>query len=330
LANGKIINLMEFRILPIAGDASFRKFYRLKSKKNSKIIIFASKKKYANLVAYSAVNNFLINNQILAPRLYEHNLLKGILIVEDFGDITFNKILVKKNNKLQVYKKLVDLLIKIQKIKPKSKLPSIINKPHIIKNYSKSVLHKESDLFFDWYLPLFLSKKKNKRFKKKAKKILSQLYNRLNFSNSCFVHRDYHVQNLMKIKKKIGVIDSQDALIGNPAYDLVSLVDDVRIKTSSKLKSQICEYYLKKTKKISRIKREKFLEDFNILSVQRSLKIIGIFSRLFKRDKKKKYVKFIPYAWKLLEKRMSSKIFFELRNIFENNISKRTRNKIVY
>jgi len=95
----------------------------------------------------------------------------------------------------------------------------------------------------------------------------------------------------MKIKKKIGVIDSQDALIGNPAYDLVSLVDDVRIKTSSKLKSQICEYYLKKTKKISRIKREKFLEDFNILSVQRSLKIIGIFSRLFKRDKKKKICK---------------------------------------
>ena len=321
---------MESKILAIAGDASFRKFYRLKSKKNSKIIIFATKGKYTNLVAYSAVNNFLINNKILAPKLYEHNLLKGILVVEDFGDTTFNKILVKKNNKLSVYKKLVDLLIKIQKIKPKSKLRSIIKKPHILKSYSKSLLHKESDLFFDWYLPLFLSKKKTKKLKKKAKRILSKLYNRLNFPNSCFVHRDYHVQNLMKIKKKIGVIDSQDALIGNPAYDLVSLVDDVRIKTTSKLKSQICEYYLKKTKKIIRIKKEKFLEDFDILSVQRSLKIIGIFSRLFKRDKKKKYVKFIPYTWNLLEKRMSSKIFFELRKIFEKNISKRTKNKIIH
>ena len=83
---------MKSKIIPIAGDASFRKFYRLKSKKNSKIIIFASKGKYTNLVAYSAVNNFLINNQILAPKLYEHNLSKGILIVEDFGDTTFNKI----------------------------------------------------------------------------------------------------------------------------------------------------------------------------------------------------------------------------------------------
>ena len=107
------------------------------------------------------------------------------------------------------------------------------------------------------------------------------------------------------------------------------MVDDVRVKTSSKLKSQICEYYLKKTKKIYRIKREKFLEDFDILSVQRSLKIIGIFSRLFKRDRKKRYVKFIPYTWKLLEKRMNSKIFFELRKIFENNIPKSIRNKII-
>ena len=208
-------------------------------------------------------------------------------------------------------------------------MQSIINKPHIVKKYSKKILHKESDLFFDWYLPLFLNKKKNQKLKKKTKKILSQLYSRLNFPNSYFVHRDYHLENLMKIKKKIGVIDSQDALIGNPAYDLVSLVDDVRVKTSSKLKSQICEYYLKKTKKIYRIKREKFLEDFDILSVQRSLKIIGIFSRLFKRDRKKRYVKFIPYTWKLLEKRMNSKIFFELRKIFENNIPKSIRNKII-
>ena len=74
---------------------------------------------------------------------------------------------------MAIYKKLVDLLIKIQKIKPKSKLQSIIDKPHIVKKYSKKILHKESDLFFDWYLPLFLNKKKNQKLKKKTKKILS-------------------------------------------------------------------------------------------------------------------------------------------------------------
>ena len=74
---------------------------------------------------------------------------------------------------------------------------------------------------------------------------------------------------------------------------------------------------------------EFFLEDFNILSVQRSLKIIGIFSRIFKRDKKKQYLKLIPYAWKLLESRMSSEIFLDLKKILDKNIPKKIRNKII-
>ena len=155
------------------------------------------------------------------------------------------------------------------------------------------------------------------------------MYNKLNFSNSYFVHRDYHVQNLMKVGKKIGVIDSQDALIGNPAYDLVSLIDDVRIKTSTKLKNQIYNYYSKKTSKIYRNNPQKFLEDFNILSVQRSLKIIGIFSRLFKRNKKKQYLKLIPYTWQLLKMRMNSEIFLELKKILDSNIPEKFRKKII-
>tara|TARA_B100001765_G_C19235546_1_gene220132 strand:+ start:96 stop:500 length:405 start_codon:yes stop_codon:yes gene_type:complete len=134
----------------------------------------------------------------------------------------------------------------------------------------------------------------------------------------------------MKVGKRIGVIDSQDALIGNPSYDLVSLIDDARIKTSQKLKKQIYGHYLKKAPKIYRAKSEKFLEDFNVLSVQRSLKIIGIFSRLFKRDKKNKYLKMIPYVWRLLEIRMKSEIFLELKQILNNNISKKIRKRIIH
>jgi len=320
---------MKFKVLPIAGDASFRNFYRLITSKTNKIIISATREKYKNLVAYSAINKFLKKNKILTPKLYEHNYEKGIIIVEDFGDLSFYKILLKKKNKLFTYKKLVDLLLKIQKIKPSAKVKNIIGRSHILNKYSKKYLHKESDLFFDWYLPLFLKRNKTLNIKRRARKILSRLYNNLNFPNSYFVHRDYHVQNLMKVGKKIGVIDTQDALIGNPTYDLVSLIDDVRIKTSTKLKKQIYNYYLKKTTKIHRINRHKFLEDFNILSVQRSLKIIGIFSRLYKRDKKDQYLKLIPYTWKLLEMRMKAEIFSELKEILDNNISKNFRKKII-
>ena len=314
------------KLVPIVGDASFRNFYRLISNKDSKMIVYSKKENYKNLIAYTAINYFLKKNKILTPKLYNYNFSKGIIVIEDFGNKSFYKILLKNNKRLFIYKKLVDALLKIQKIKPKSKIKIIGKGFHKINKYSKKYLHKESDLFFQWYLPLFFNKKKIKNIKKKFNKILSKLYNNLNFKNTFFVHRDYHAQNLMSVNNRIGIIDSQDALIGNPAYDLVSLIDDIRIINSKKTKDQIYDYYLKKNKSFD---KKKFLEDFNILSIQRNLKIIGIFSRLYKRDKKKKYLKFIPYTWKTIEMRMKNKLFLELKKVIDNNISKKIRNSIV-
>ena len=319
---------MKSEIIPIAGDASFRKFYRLTLGRKSKIIILAKKEKYKNLVAYAVINKFLRENKILAPKLYSYDLPKGVMIIEDFGNTSFYDVLNKSKNKLKIYKKLVNYLLKIQKIKPKSKIKNTFKKSHLLEKYSIKHLFKESDLFFDWYLPLFFRKKKALSIKIKCKKILKKIYNKINLPNTYFVHRDYHAQNLMNVDKKIGIIDSQDALIGNPAYDLVSLIDDVRIKTSLRLKNEIYNYYLKKTLRVNRKNSDKFLEDFKILSVQRSLKIIGIFSRLFIRDKKNRYLKFIPYTWKLLEARMNSEIFSDLKEILDKNIPKKIRKKM--
>jgi len=321
---------MKFKIAPIAGDASFRKFYRLILNKKSQIIIISHKDKYKNLATYAAINNFLRKNKILAPKLFDYNYTKGLISIEDFGDQTFYKILLRRKNKFFIYKKLVDLLFKIQKIKLKNKIKNIDGSFYILEKYSKKYLLKESNLFFEWYLPLFLSKKKALSVKEKSNKILLKVYKKLDSSKSCFVHRDYHVQNLMSVGKKIGVIDTQDALVGHPAYDLVSLIDDVRIKNSTKLKNKIYRYYLKKGPKIYKKNSNLFLKDFEILSVQRSLKIIGIYSRLFVRDKKKYYLKLIPYAWKLLEMRMNSEIFYELKKILNFNIPKNIRKKALF
>ena len=329
MVGGKNIVLMRSRILPIAGDASFRKFYRHISNENSKIIVLATQEKYKNLIAYTSINKLLRKNNILAPKLYEHNFKEGKIVIQDFGNTSFYKVLNKSKNKFDIYKKLIILLIEIQKIKTKNQIKSVNSELHKINKYTNNFLHQESNLFFDWYLPLFLNKKKTLIIKKKAKKILSKLYKKLNFSNSCFVHRDFHAQNLMKVGSKIGVIDTQDAVFGNPAYDLVSLIDDVRIKTSQKLKDKIYRYYLEKNLKIYRNKSNQFLEDFNILSVQRNLKIIGIFCRLFKRDNKQQYLKFIPYTWKILDIRMKSETFSELKKLLDKNIPKKFKNKII-
>ena len=86
---------MKSKILPIKGDASFRRFYRFVSKKN-KIIVTAKKEKYKNLIAYLAINRFLRNNKILTPKLYEINFPKGIMVIEDFGDTSFYNLIIKK------------------------------------------------------------------------------------------------------------------------------------------------------------------------------------------------------------------------------------------
>ena len=101
--------------------------------------------------------------------------------------------------------------------------------------------------------------------------------------DNTFVHRDFHVSNLMLIKNQVGIIDSQDALIGNKAYDLASLIDDVRFETSLSLKKKIYSFYINKQRKLEKLK---FKNDFEILSVLRNLKIIGIFTRLAVRDRK--------------------------------------------
>ena len=167
MANGENINFVKYKISQIAGDASFRKFYRVVENKKSKIIVFAKKEKYKNLIAYTAVNKFLRDNNILAPKLFENNYKLGSIIIEDFGNLSFHKILLKKNNKFSTYKQLIDLLLKIQTIKPKIHIKSIKKKTHFIDKYTEKYLHKESDLFFKWYLPVIIHKKKIPNLKKK-------------------------------------------------------------------------------------------------------------------------------------------------------------------
>ena len=125
---------------------------------------------------------------------------------------------------------------------------------------------------------------------------------------------------------KISIIDSQDAVYGNVAYDLASLIDDVRIYTSKNLKEMIYKNYLNLNKK--KINKIKFKNDFEILSVLRNLKVIGIFARLAQRDNKKKYLKLIPYTWKLIENRLNNNnVFIDLKKELEDNFPKKIRIK---
>ena len=300
------------KLIKIKGDASFRTFFRKISVQQNSIIVFAKKEKFQNLIVYDAINKILRKNKILAPNLYSKNYSKNFIEIEDFGNQTLLNELVKKKNKLNFFKKIIELLIKIQLIKDR-KIYTFQNKKYSIPKYDKKILIKEANLFCDWYVKNKLSRIESKKFSRKFKKITKKLVSKLMLKENVFVHRDFHVSNLMLVKKSIGVIDSQDALIGNIAYDLASLIDDVRLRTSKSFKKKVFDFYIKKQKKIN---ARKIKNDFEILSILRNLKIIGIFTRLAIRDGKKDYLKFIPYTWKLIGMRIhGNEVFKDLRNL---------------
>ena len=306
----------------IKGDASFRVFYRKKKNRKNSIIVYAHKEKEKNLLIYDAVNKLLIKNNIFAPKLYSENYKESFIEIEDFGNNTvFN--LLKKNsaNKINLYKNSVDLLNNIQKIK-QNKIKNFRNKIYKLPKYDKKKLLAEAKLFSLWYAKKFIPKKKLVKFNISINKQIKILLSNIKIKTNVFVHRDFHVSNLMVHKKNQGIIDTQDALLGNKAYDLASLIDDVRFKTKNKFKDQIYNYFIKSNKNIN--DKKNFLNDFEILSVLRNLKIIGIFTRLAVRDKKKKYLKMIPYAWKLINLRIKNDdIFQDLKDLLKENFKKK-------
>jgi aminoglycoside/choline kinase family phosphotransferase len=314
----------KLKLKKIKGDASFRSFYRKKTNNKKSIIVWATKEKEKNLLIYDAINKLLIKNKILAPKIYNENYKKNFIEIEDFGDDTiFNLLRRKGSRKINLYKKSIDLLNKIQKIK-QNKIINFKGKNYKISIYDNNLLFKETKLFSDWYAKKYISKKKISSFNLQINKQIKFLLSNLKFKNDIFVHRDFHVSNLMKYKKQLAIIDTQDALIGNRAYDLASLIDDVRFKSRKKFKDNIYNYYLKLNKK--NIDNVILLNDFKILSVLRNMKIIGTFTRLATRDKKKKYLKLIPYAWKLIEFRINNnKLFNGLKKTLDLNFSKKIR-----
>ena len=309
---------MNYRLKKISGDASFREFYRLKKGNKTSIIVQANKEKFKNLITYVIINKILRENKINAPKLISNHYQNNMIEISDLGEKSFYDEITKKKNKFNYYKDLIKIILKLQKIKIKKKYN--FKKYNIkLQKYSLSNLHKESDLFFDWYLKFNFKRSKISKTKRVLKKELNKIFKKLYFKNNTFVHRDFHASNIMINKKVFGLVDSQDAIIGNPLYDVVSLIDDVRIKLPINLQNKLLKFYHLKSK----LKNEKFFNlknDYDILSVQRNLKILGIFVRLSKRDNKSTYLKYLPYTWNLINRRLKNPIFKNFQLLLNKHV----------
>ena len=292
----KKIGINDFKLKPIKSDASFRKYFRVYIRNQKRnLLLVNSPKKTENNLGYLKATNIFEKINLSVPKIISFNISKGSFLIEDFGINTYTNSLKNGESEYKLYNLATDILIYInnQSKNLKKKLPQYTNKKLI----------EESMLFLEWYWPAIHKNKPKKDVVNEFIKIWNNLLNKNLRTKKVLVHRDFHIDNLFFLKdrkglKACGLIDFQDAVIGPTSYDLVSLLEDARRNVNKKI---IFKMYNKFVRKLSKKQKEDFVKEYKVLAINRHLKVIGIFTRLCKRDKKNSYLKHIPRLWKLIE-----------------------------
>ena len=297
----------DFKLKPIKSDASFRKYFRVYIKnQKKKILLVNSPKKTENNSGYLKTRNILEKMNLSVPKIINFDISKGIFLIEDFGINTYANSLKNGESEFKLYNLATNILLHINTHSKnlEKKLPK----------YSNKKLIEEALLFLKWYWPAIYKKTAKKKYIYEFIKIWENLLNKNLKTKKVLVHRDFHIDNLFFLKdrknlKTCGLIDFQDAVIGPSSYDLMSLLEDARRDVNENI---IDKMYKKFIKKMSKKEKENFAKEYKILAINRHLKVIGIFSRLYMRDKKKSYLKHIPRLWRLIEENLSFNSLNEL------------------
>jgi len=271
----------EFSITKASEDASFRKYYRVQDKDKTWILMVAPPDKEP-LDQFLFLAKSLKDRSAKAPKIYAFDHQLGVILQEDFGTCSLMQYYHEhdnENNQL-IFNKLNETIIHLQKNCSDIDLPI----------YSSKILIDELSLFHEWYL-------KDVDFKQnKLEEIYSFLLTNIEKQNKKFVHRDFHCRNLLIHDEQICLIDFQDALIGPITYDLVSFLKDAYHKKNDFQIMDVCIKFWELARSNFDVPSDfsDFFIDFEIMGVQRHLKILGIFKRLYLRDGKNQYLNDIP------------------------------------
>ena len=274
-------------IAPASADASFRRYFRITNADSSYIIMDAPPEK-EDCKPFIRIATILFDFGLNVPQILKQDLKQGFLLLNDLGTTVF---LSELNNDTadEMYSSAMKALLQLQK----NKLPEL-------PNYDEALLRTELNLFPEWYLTKHLNISLSTEHKEILEQVFDELIkNALEQPQVC-VHRDYHSRNLMVNKDKAdfpGVIDFQDAVIGAVTYDLVSLLKDCYISwPREKVEAWVNYFYTEaiSSKIISEVSFETFMRWFDLMGLQRHLKVAGIFSRLYHRDGKDGYLNDIP------------------------------------
>lgn len=283
----------QFEINFLAGDASFRRYARIKLQNKTYMLMDAPPEK-EDCAPFVNIDEFFDQHGVRVPHIVAKDLTLGLLLLEDFGDVVLSTLLNDKTVD-EYYAQSFKQLIELQQVDGQAHLPA----------YSYEKLMTEMRLLTEWMLPSL-----NIQPTEQQLETIEQAFDFLAIEATqqpqVIVHRDFHSRNLMKIEgeQELGVIDFQDAVIGADTYDLISITRDAYVQWNAERVYQWFEVFYNLLPASAKENRsfQQFKRDADLMAIQRHIKILGIFVRLFERDGKSGYLKDLPRVmWYLLE-----------------------------
>lgn len=292
---------------PIPGDASFRRYFRV-SRDGSRAMLMHAPPPEEDPEPFLHVAEWLTANGMRAPAIYAADPQEGWVLLEDFGnDRMRNWLDENPQGETAAYAKAIDALATLHTL-PAGPFPP----------YDMAVYQREVGLFTEWYCPMMELEVDAAGYAQAWTDALGPL---LGQQRAVTVLRDFHAENIMLLPDgEQGLIDFQDALAGHPAYDLVSLLQDARRDVSPELERAMLDRYI-----VQAAPGPEFEADYARLGAQRNAKIVGIFARLAKRDRKPRYLAYIPRVWEALERDLAHPALAPVAAWFEANIPRDIR-----
>jgi aminoglycoside/choline kinase family phosphotransferase len=296
-------------ILPLAGDASFRRYFRILAGERRAVLMDAPPPQ-EDVRPFVAVAGWLEQIGLVAPKVLAADVDQGLLLLDDLGDARMREALdADPEAERELYETAVDVLVHLHRQPPMEGLPK-----HGLAEWLNEV-----QLFPDWYLPAVgLQNVDLEGWDVAWRQVLEPVAN--DGLGQVTVLRDYHAENVMLVDgrggiERFGLLDFQDALAGHPAYDLVSVLEDARRDVPPELEREMIDRYLAQTGADERFERA-----YWALAAQRNTRILGVFCRLWKRDGKDRYKAFQPRMWGLLERDLSQPGMEPMRRWFDCNV----------
>jgi aminoglycoside/choline kinase family phosphotransferase len=296
-------------IRPLAGDASFRRYFRVERGGNTAVLMDAPPQ-HEDVGPFLRVAEHLLQHGFCPPRPLAIDRAEGLLLLEDFGDDRVGPLLVRDPQlERDIYERAVDTLAEL------SRHPA----PDDIPPYDEAAMTREVMLLPDWYAPALGIDVDVEGFMAAWREAWADALHELERS-PVLVLRDYHVDNLMVLpgRRELGLLDFQDALAGHPAYDLASLLQGSgRCDVPPELEEAMIARYLHRADVAD---GQRFRAHYEVLGAQRNTKILGIFTRLWKRDGKASYLGFQPRVWSYLERSLEHPALAPVRAWFDANV----------